>query len=144
MKVRNRQGKNNILRNSHIDLNESNESIIIDNTINDTIEKENIYGKIEKKKIRERLHCIICWYYLRLVYILLTDLLLTDLLLVDLLLVDPFLCFLVGFFFHDLILEKLAPKFSKLKDSFNKNNTLYFIAFRFVGGGFVCIVLSEN
>jgi len=52
--------KNNILRNSHIDLNESNESIIIDNTINDTIEKENIYGKIEKKKIRERLHCIIC------------------------------------------------------------------------------------
>ena len=55
--------KNNILRNSHIDLNESNESnesIIIDNTIKDTMEKENIYGKIEKKKIRKRLHCIIC------------------------------------------------------------------------------------
>ena len=45
------------------------------------------------------------------------------------------LYFLVGFFFQDLILEKLAPKFSKLKDSFNKNNILYFTAFRFVGGG---------
>ena len=38
-------------------------------------------------------------------------------------------------FFKDFIEEKLAPKFSKLREVFNKNGTLYFMFFRFVGGG---------
>ena len=42
---------------------------------------------------------------------------------------------LVGYFFREAIKEKLAPKFSKLKDFFNKNDILYFMSFRFVGGG---------
>tara|TARA_B110000438_G_C15788964_1_gene639747 strand:+ start:276 stop:1001 length:726 start_codon:yes stop_codon:yes gene_type:complete len=42
---------------------------------------------------------------------------------------------LVGFFFKEAIQNKLAPKFSKLKDFFNKNDILYFATFRFVGGG---------
>ena len=42
---------------------------------------------------------------------------------------------LVGFFFRDSIQEKLAPKFSKLQEQFNKNDLLYFMAYRFVGGG---------
>jgi len=42
---------------------------------------------------------------------------------------------LVGFFFRDTIKEKLAPKFSKLKEFFIKNDILYFMSFRFVGGG---------
>ena len=42
---------------------------------------------------------------------------------------------LVGFFFRDGIKEKLAPKFSKLKDFFIKNDILYFMSFRFIGGG---------
>ena len=42
---------------------------------------------------------------------------------------------LVGFFFRDLVKQKLAPKFSKLKDFFIKNDILYFILFRFAGGG---------
>tara|TARA_B100000029_G_C17548658_1_gene949350 strand:+ start:305 stop:1030 length:726 start_codon:yes stop_codon:yes gene_type:complete len=42
---------------------------------------------------------------------------------------------LVGFFFRDLIKEKLAPKFLKLKEFFRKNDVLYFTGFRFVGGG---------
>ena len=46
-----------------------------------------------------------------------------------------FLYMLVGFFFRDSIKEKLAPKFSKLKEFFIKNDTLYFTSFRFVGGG---------
>jgi uncharacterized membrane protein YdjX (TVP38/TMEM64 family) len=29
----------------------------------------------------------------------------------------------------------LAPKFSKLKDFFNKNDFIYFTIFRFIGGG---------
>ena len=40
-----------------------------------------------------------------------------------------------GSFFRDIIEEKLAPKFSKLKEHFNKNEILYFMFFRFVGGG---------
>tara|TARA_Y100001970_G_scaffold197754_1_gene240578 strand:+ start:4078 stop:4806 length:729 start_codon:yes stop_codon:yes gene_type:complete len=42
---------------------------------------------------------------------------------------------LAGSFFRDIIEEKLAPKFSKLKEHFNKNEILYFMFFRFVGGG---------
>ena len=42
---------------------------------------------------------------------------------------------LVGLFLRDLIRQKLAPKFSKLKELFNKNDTLYFTIYRFAGGG---------
>ena len=42
---------------------------------------------------------------------------------------------LVGFFFRETVKNKLAPKFSKLKEFFNKNDVLYFTSFRFIGGG---------
>tara|TARA_Y100000590_G_C15498926_1_gene930797 strand:+ start:241 stop:966 length:726 start_codon:yes stop_codon:yes gene_type:complete len=42
---------------------------------------------------------------------------------------------LVGFFFKETIKNKLTPKFSKLKDFFIKNDILYFMSFRFIGGG---------
>ena len=42
---------------------------------------------------------------------------------------------LAGLFLESFIKEKLAPKFSKLKELFNKNNTLYFTIYRFIGGG---------
>tara|TARA_B100001123_G_C15257381_1_gene1005229 strand:- start:1047 stop:1778 length:732 start_codon:yes stop_codon:yes gene_type:complete len=42
---------------------------------------------------------------------------------------------LVGFFFREGIKEKLAPKFSNLKNFFIKNDIFYFMSFRFVGGG---------
>ncbi len=42
---------------------------------------------------------------------------------------------LAGFFFRETIKEKLAPKFSKLREFFNRNDILYFTCFRFVGGG---------
>ena len=42
---------------------------------------------------------------------------------------------LAGLFFRDFIKQKLAPKFSKLKELFNKNDTLYFTGYRFIGGG---------
>ena len=42
---------------------------------------------------------------------------------------------LAGFFFRDLIINKFAPKFLKLKIFFSKNDTLYFMFFRFIGGG---------
>jgi len=42
---------------------------------------------------------------------------------------------LVGFFFLDTIKEKLAPKFSKLREFFIKNDILYFMSFRLIGGG---------
>ena len=42
---------------------------------------------------------------------------------------------LVGFFFLDAIKEKLSPKFSKLREFFIKNDILYFMSFRFIGGG---------
>ena len=41
----------------------------------------------------------------------------------------------VGFFFREAIKEKLAPKFSKLREFFNRNDIIYFMCFRFVGGG---------
>ena len=42
---------------------------------------------------------------------------------------------LAGFFFQKAIEQKLAPKFLKLKEFFNKNDVLYFTSFRFIGGG---------
>ena len=45
------------------------------------------------------------------------------------------LYFLVSFFFRQQIEEKLAPKFSKLREFFNKNDLLYFMSYRFIGGG---------
>ena len=45
------------------------------------------------------------------------------------------LYYLVGIFFRDIIKEKLIPKFYKLKEIFAKNDTLYFMCFRFIGGG---------
>ena len=42
---------------------------------------------------------------------------------------------LANFFFKEAIKQKLENKFFKLKNFFNKNDTLYFLAFRFVGGG---------
>jgi len=41
---------------------------------------------------------------------------------------------LAVFFFKDFIKEKLAPKFSTLREFFNKNDTLYFSVFRLSGG----------
>lgn len=45
------------------------------------------------------------------------------------------LYFLAGLFFKNIIQEKFAPKFSKLKKFFNKNELVYFMFFRFIGGG---------
>ena len=45
------------------------------------------------------------------------------------------LYFLVGLFFRNIIQEKLAPKFIKLKKFFNKNELVYFMFYRFIGGG---------
>ena len=42
---------------------------------------------------------------------------------------------LANAFCRDFIEEKLAPKFSKLKEFFNKNDIVYFMCFRFIGGG---------
>ena len=42
---------------------------------------------------------------------------------------------LAGLFFRDIIEEKLAPKFSKLRAFFIKNDLAYFTFFRFIGGG---------
>ena len=42
---------------------------------------------------------------------------------------------LVTFFFKDMVEEKLAPKFSQLREFFIKNDTIYFMIYRF-GGGF--------
>ena len=42
---------------------------------------------------------------------------------------------LAGYFFKEMIEKNLASKFSKLKEFFAKNDTLYFMSYRFVGGG---------
>ena len=42
---------------------------------------------------------------------------------------------LVGIFFQDIIEKKLSQKFSKLREFFNKNDIIYFMSYRFVGGG---------
>ena len=42
---------------------------------------------------------------------------------------------LASLFFRDIIEKKLAPKFSKLRKFFNRNDIIYFMCFRFVGGG---------
>tara|TARA_B100000686_G_C16712723_1_gene930146 strand:- start:588 stop:1307 length:720 start_codon:yes stop_codon:yes gene_type:complete len=42
---------------------------------------------------------------------------------------------LAGYFFREIIEEKFEKKFLKLKDFFNKNDTIYFMSYRFVGGG---------
>ena len=39
---------------------------------------------------------------------------------------------LVGYFFRDTIEENLAPKFSKLREFFNKNDIVYFTSYRFI------------
>ena len=38
-------------------------------------------------------------------------------------------------FFSDVIEKKFKTKFSKFIDFFNKNDTIYFMCFRFIGGG---------
>jgi len=42
---------------------------------------------------------------------------------------------LASLFFKDIIQNKFAPRFSKLKKFFNQNELIYFMFFRFVGGG---------
>jgi uncharacterized membrane protein YdjX (TVP38/TMEM64 family) len=42
---------------------------------------------------------------------------------------------LAGFFFREMIEQKLAPKFQKLREFFIKNDIIYFMSYRFVGGG---------
>ena len=42
---------------------------------------------------------------------------------------------LAGYFFKEMIEKNLASRFSKLKESFAKNDTLYFMSYRFIGGG---------
>ena len=42
---------------------------------------------------------------------------------------------IAGYFFRDMIEEKLAHKFLKLKKFFIKNDILYFMSYRFIGGG---------
>ena len=42
---------------------------------------------------------------------------------------------LAGFFFRETIKNKLAPKFSRLREFFIQNDMLYFTSFRFIGGG---------
>ena len=42
---------------------------------------------------------------------------------------------LAGLFFRDIIQDKFAPRFSKLKKFFNQNELVYFMFFRFIGGG---------
>ena len=45
------------------------------------------------------------------------------------------LYFLANQYFKNLIIEKLSNKITKFKEIFNKNEFLYFMIFRFAGGG---------
>jgi len=45
------------------------------------------------------------------------------------------LYFLAKTFFSELIEKKFAARFSKFVEFFNKNETIYFMCFRFIGGG---------
>jgi uncharacterized membrane protein YdjX (TVP38/TMEM64 family) len=45
------------------------------------------------------------------------------------------LYYLANQYFKSLIIEKLSNKISKFKEIFNKNEFLYFMIFRFAGGG---------
>ena len=45
------------------------------------------------------------------------------------------LYYLAKTFFSDLIEKKFKAKFSKFIDFFNRNDILYFMCFRFMGGG---------
>ena len=45
------------------------------------------------------------------------------------------LYFLAKTFFSELIEKKFAARFSKFVEFFNKNETTYFMCFRFIGGG---------
>ena len=45
------------------------------------------------------------------------------------------LYFLAGLSFRNIIQEKFTPKFYNLKKFFNKNELVYFMFFRFIGGG---------
>jgi len=42
---------------------------------------------------------------------------------------------LAGLFFRDIIKKKFTSRFSKFKKLFNKNELVYFMCFRFIGGG---------
>ena len=46
-------------------------------------------------------------------------------------------------YFKDLIFEKLSGKISRFKDMFNKNEFLYFMIFRFAGGGGVPFAIQN-
>ena len=46
-------------------------------------------------------------------------------------------------YFKELILEKLSNKISKFTDMFNKNEFLYFMIFRFAGGGGVPFAIQN-
>ena len=46
-------------------------------------------------------------------------------------------------YFKQLILEKLSNRISKFKDVFNKNEFLYFMIFRFAGGGGTPFVIQN-
>ena len=46
-----------------------------------------------------------------------------------------FLYYLTKTFFNDLVESKLRKKFSKFINFFNRNETFYFMCFRFIGGG---------
>ena len=41
---------------------------------------------------------------------------------------------LANFFFRDFVLKTFETKFSKFKEFFSKNDTIYFLAFRVIGG----------
>lgn len=50
------------------------------------------------------------------------------------------LYYLANFFFKDFIKKKLATRIEKFIDLFNKNDFLYFLLFRFTGGGMPFVI----